>query len=126
MGLPTGPTAIWRGLHTLLWRIGREGPWCVDMSVGGSKPCARAPSDPDMATADFRRKQDESGRSFSLWSPDHETRATRIHPDRIAGGDRDHRHVDRPAAARRAGGPRGRATHAMRQQPETNGDCLAQ
>ena len=44
----------------------------------------------------------------------------RIHADRTAGGDRDHRRPDRPLAARRPGGPRGGAAGAMRQQPEAD------
>ena len=35
-----------------------------------------------------------------------------LHVDRVAGGDRHHRHPDRPAAARRPKGPRGRRPHA--------------
>ena len=40
-----------------------------------------------------------------------------VHADRAAGGDRHHRHPDRPAAARRPEGPRGRRTHRLQQQP---------
>ena len=36
----------------------------------------------------------------------------RVHADRAAGRDRHHRHPDRPAAARRAEGPRGRRPDA--------------
>ena len=40
-------------------------------------------------------------------------------PDRIAGGDRDHRRAHRPGvAARRAGGPRGRLARPVHQQPQ--------
>ena len=35
----------------------------------------------------------------------------RVHADRVAGGDRHHRHPDRPAAAGRAEGARGRRPH---------------
>ena len=38
----------------------------------------------------------------------HSVRSRGVHPDRAAGRDRDHRRPDRPAAARRPGGPRGR------------------
>ena len=41
-----------------------------------------------------------------------------LHADRIAGRHRHHRRPDRPAPARRAGGPRGRPAVAVRQQPE--------
>src|SRR5262249_3519539 len=41
-----------------------------------------------------------------------------IHPDRAAGGDRDHRHFDRPAVAGRPEGPRGRRTDQVFQQPQ--------
>ena len=43
---------------------------------------------------------------------------TRLHPDRTAGGHRDHRRPDRPAAARRPGGPRGGPADPVRQQPQ--------
>ena len=36
-------------------------------------------------------------------------RRRRLHPDRAAGGDRDHRRLDRPASAGGAGRPRGGA-----------------
>ena len=42
----------------------------------------------------------------------------RVHADRAVGGDRDHRHPHRPAAARRPEGARGRRTHQLRQQPQ--------
>src|SRR4051812_11924752 len=45
----------------------------------------------------------------------------RVHVDRAAGGDRDHRGPDRPAPARGAGGARGGAAVAMRQQPQADG-----
>ena len=49
----------------------------------------------------------------------HEHRpASRLHADRVAGGDRHHRHPDRPAPAGRAEGPRGRGTDQVRQQPQ--------
>ena len=41
----------------------------------------------------------------------------RVHADRAVGGDRDHRDPDRPAAARRPEGPRGRRPDQVRQQP---------
>ena len=44
--------------------------------------------------------------------------AARLHADRAAGGHRHHRHPDRPAAAGRAEGPRGRQPHQVRQQPQ--------
>ena len=43
-----------------------------------------------------------------------------LHPDRAAGGDRDHRRPDRPAPARRPGRPRGRPAVAVRQQPDAD------
>ena len=43
---------------------------------------------------------------------------SRLHADRIAGGDRDHRGPDRPAAARRPGGPRGGPAGPVHQQPQ--------
>ena len=46
------------------------------------------------------------------------TRSRRLHPDRAAGGDHDHRRPDRPAAAGGAAGPRGGAAGAVRQQPQ--------
>ena len=46
--------------------------------------------------------------------------ARRVHPDRAAGGDRDHRRPDRPAPARGAGGPRGGPPRPVRQQPEAD------
>ena len=45
-----------------------------------------------------------------------------LHADRAPGRDRDHRRLDRPAAARRAGGPRGGPADAVRQQPEAARD----
>ena len=44
----------------------------------------------------------------------------RLHADRAAGGDRDHRRADRAAAARRAVGPRGRPPRPVREQPEAD------
>ena len=46
------------------------------------------------------------------------TPTSRFHPDRAAGGDRDHRRPDRPVAAGRAVGPRGRPPVPVRQQPQ--------
>ncbi len=46
--------------------------------------------------------------------------SARVHPDRAAGGDRDHRGPDRPAAARGPGRPRGGPADAVRQQPEAD------
>ena len=43
-----------------------------------------------------------------------------LHADRAAGRDRDHRRPDRAAAARRPGGPRGRAAGPVRQQPDAD------
>ena len=40
------------------------------------------------------------------------SRKPRVHADRVAGGDRHHRHPHRPAAARRPESPRGRRPHA--------------
>ena len=51
---------------------------------------------------------------------DHAPSTSRIHADRIAGRDRHHRHPDRPAPARRPGGPRGRPALAVHQQPEAD------
>ena len=45
---------------------------------------------------------------------------SRLHPDRVAGRHRHHRRPDRPAAAGRAGGPRGGPAVAVRQQPEAD------
>ena len=45
---------------------------------------------------------------------------TRLHADRTAGGHRDHRRPDRPAAARRPGGPRGRPARPVHQQPQAD------
>ena len=47
-------------------------------------------------------------------------RSRRVHPDRAVGGDRDHRDPDRPAAARRAEGPRGRRPHELHEQPQAD------
>ena len=47
-------------------------------------------------------------------------RSPRFHADRAAGRDRHHRRADRPAAARRAGGPRGGPPCPVRQQPEAD------
>ena len=44
----------------------------------------------------------------------------RVHADRAAGRHRDHRGLDRPALARRAGGARGGPAHPVRQQPEAD------
>ena len=44
----------------------------------------------------------------------------RLHADRVAGRDRDHRRPDRPAPARGPGGPRGRPARPVRQQPEAD------
>ena len=46
----------------------------------------------------------------------------RLHPHRIAGGDRHHRHPHRPAAAGGAGGARGGAAGAMPGQPPPDRD----
>ena len=46
--------------------------------------------------------------------------AIRLHPDRAAGGHRHHRRPDRPAAAGRAGGPRGGPPRPVRQQPQAD------
>ena len=43
-----------------------------------------------------------------------------LHADRTARRHRHHRRPDRPAAARRAGGPRGGPAGAVRQQPEAD------
>ena len=45
---------------------------------------------------------------------------TRVHADRAARRHRHHRRPDRPAPARRAGGPRGRPAVAMHQQPQAD------
>src|SRR5262245_2826038 len=47
-------------------------------------------------------------------------RRERVYADRTAGGNRDHRHPHRSAAAGRAEGPRGRRTHPVLQQPEAD------
>src|SRR3954471_900077 len=44
-----------------------------------------------------------------------------VHPDRATGGDRDHRHPDRPATPRRAEGPRVRQPPEVLEQPQTVG-----
>ena len=44
----------------------------------------------------------------------------RFHADRAAGRHRHHRRPDRPAPARRAGGPRGGPADAVRQQPQAD------
>ena len=44
----------------------------------------------------------------------------RVHADRAVGGDRHHRHPDRPVVARGAEGARGRRPHAMYQQPQAD------
>ena len=46
----------------------------------------------------------------------------RLHPDRAAGGDRDHRGPDRAVAPGGAGRPRGRPPRPMRQQPQADRD----
>ena len=46
--------------------------------------------------------------------------APRLHADRIAGGHRDHRRADRPAAAGGPGGPRGGPAGPVHQQPEAD------
>ena len=46
--------------------------------------------------------------------------AAGLHADRAAGRDRDHRGPDRPAAAGRPGGPRGRPPRPVRQQPQAD------
>ena len=51
-------------------------------------------------------------------------RSRGLHPDRAPGRDRDHRGPDRPAAARGAGGPRGRPPRPVRQQHEADGPGL--
>ena len=51
-------------------------------------------------------------------SGDHWMRTSRLHPDRAAGGDRDHRRADRPAPARGPGGARGRAACPVHEQPQ--------
>src|SRR5262245_12224039 len=43
-----------------------------------------------------------------------------LHAHRTVGGDRHHRHLDRPARACRAKGPRGGGTLAVQQQPEAD------
>src|SRR5262249_42622873 len=61
------------------------------------------------------------------YEPPPSTRAVpRLHADRAAGGDSDHRHPHRPAPARRPEGPRGRRTHAVLQQPQAVGPGLPQ
>ena len=50
----------------------------------------------------------------------------RLYADRAAGGDRHHRHPDRPARAGRAEGARGRRPHPVRQQHEAAGPGDAQ
>ncbi len=57
--------------------------------------------------------------------PSHEPHSSRrpragLHADRIAGGDRDHRRVGRPAPARGPDGPRGGATGPVHEQPEAD------
>ena len=61
-------------------------------------------------------------RSVLLFSevPHEVTPEARFHPDRAVGGHRHHRRADRPALARRAGGPRGRPPRPVRQQPEAD------
>ena len=48
------------------------------------------------------------------------TLARWFHADRAAGRHRDHRRPDRPAAARRAVGPRGRPPDPVHEQPEAD------
>src|SRR5439155_19376778 len=43
-----------------------------------------------------------------------------LHPDRAAGGDRHHRHLDRAAAAGGPEGPRSRQSHELPEQPEAD------
>src|SRR5260370_7309924 len=43
-----------------------------------------------------------------------------VHADRVAGGDRHHRHPHRPAPAGRPEGPRGRRTVQVPEQPQAN------
>ena len=50
-------------------------------------------------------------------STNHDAPVSGLHADRAAGRHRDHRRADRPAAAGRAGGARGRAAGPVRQQP---------
>src|SRR5947209_8266230 len=50
----------------------------------------------------------------------------RVHTHRIAGGHRDHRNFDRPAAAGRAEGARGRRTRQVQQQLQATGPGLPQ
>ena len=45
---------------------------------------------------------------------------SRLHADRAAGRDRDHRGPDRPAAAGGAVGPRGGPAHPVHQQPQAD------
>ena len=47
-------------------------------------------------------------------------RRPRFHPDRAPGGHRDHRRPDRPAVARRAGGPRGGPPRPVHQQSQAD------
>ena len=47
-------------------------------------------------------------------------RRSRVHADRAAGRHRHHRRPDRPAAARRPGGPRGGPPHPVHQQPQAD------
>ena len=55
---------------------------------------------------------------MSSLSPKHEV--SRLHADRTAGRDRDHRGPDRPALAGGPGGPRGGQADAVRQQPQAD------
>src|SRR5262249_43422086 len=56
---------------------------------------------------------DSYASNSSLFSP-----LAWFHADRVVGGDRDHRHPDRPAAARRPEGPRRRCADPVQQQPQ--------
>ena len=53
-------------------------------------------------------------------------RCARVHADRAAGRDRDHRRSDRPAVARGAEGARGRGPHDVLQQPQADGAGVPQ
>src|ERR1700712_4646573 len=44
-----------------------------------------------------------------------------LHPDRVAGGHRHHRRLDRLAAPRSAGGPRSRPAHPVHKQSQADG-----
>ena len=80
------------------------------------RPCAAA-----TAARSSRRFLSHSTRTTSkgTMSSTH-GRSQSIHADRAAGRDRDHRDPDRPAAARRAEGPRGRGAHQVHEQPQAD------